>query len=164
MTSNGRTALYRLYDASGQLLYAGIAANPKERWEDHAAKKPWWPEVARRDVEWFATREAAEAAEQDAIVAERPRHNAKHALPELSAAAVEELFAEYKQALETERALRPRVQAAAAQELRVGVKVGQLAKLTGMTAEVFRRIARAEGVERLREPTVGKDAKPRAAE
>lgn len=40
--------------------------------------------------------------------------------------------------------------------LRRGATVSQLAKLTGLTAEYFRRIARAEGVERLRPPTVGK--------
>lgn len=45
--------------------------------------------------------------------------------------------------------------------MRQGATVGQLAKWTGLTDEVFRRIGRAHGIERLREPTVGKDAKPK---
>jgi hypothetical protein len=69
------------------------------------------------------------------------------------------LFARYKRYLDGERALREPVKEMAARELKAGrATVGQLAKLTGMTDEVFRRIARAEGVERLREPTVGKEA------
>lgn len=45
--------------------------------------------------------------------------------------------------------------------MRAGATVGQLAKLTGLTDEVFRRLGRAHGIERRREPTVGKDAKPK---
>lgn len=74
------------------------------------------------------------------------------------------LYARYKRALETERELRDQVKAQAGADLLAGAKVAELAKLTGMTPEVFRRIARTVGAERLREPTVGKDAKPRAAE
>ena len=153
MTSYGRTALYRLYDADDQLLYIGIAADPKERWASHASDKPWWSNVTRRDVEWISTREAAEVAEQEAIATEKPKHNSKHALPGLSAENIEALFAEYKGACETERRLRPLVRAAAAQELKAGATVGQLARRTGLTPEVFRRIAREAGVERLRPPT-----------
>lgn len=47
--------------------------------------------------------------------------------------------------------------------MRAGATVGQLAKWTGLTDEVFRRIGRANDIDRLREPTVGKDAKPKAA-
>ncbi|MET9339242.1 hypothetical protein [Nonomuraea sp. NPDC003804] len=70
------------------------------------------------------------------------------------------LFARYKRARETEKTLLPEVKEAAAQALREGATVSQLAKLTGLTDELFRRIARAEGVERLRPPTVGREAKP----
>ncbi|GGW82896.1 hypothetical protein GCM10010340_70590 [Streptomyces griseoloalbus] len=72
-----RTALYRLYDAEDVLLYVGIAKDPKLRWQGHAHSptSQWWPQVARKEVEWFATREAADAAETAAIEAERPVHN-----------------------------------------------------------------------------------------
>jgi len=67
------------------------------------------------------------------------------------------LFGRYKRARETEKELQPQVREAAAQALKDGATVSQLAKLTGLTDEVFRRIARAEGVERLRPPTVGRE-------
>lgn len=69
-----------------------------------------------------------------------------------------QLFARYKRARETEQDLLPQVKEVAVQALRDGATVGQLSKLTGLTDEVFRRIARAEGVERLRPPTVGEQA------
>lgn len=75
-----------------------------------------------------------------------------------------QLFARYKRALETERSLKDPVKEMAARELKAGASVSLLAKLTGMTDEVFRRIARAEGVERRRPPTVGKDAPTRPAD
>lgn len=65
-------------------------------------------------------------------------------------------YARYRKALETERELKDPVRELAAQDLKAGASVTQLAKLTGMTPEVFRRIARAEGVERKRPPTVGR--------
>lgn len=48
-----RTALYRLYDTRHQLLYVGITNDPRVRFATHAVDKPWWPNVVRRDVEWF---------------------------------------------------------------------------------------------------------------
>lgn len=71
------------------------------------------------------------------------------------------LFAQYKRARATERKLLPLVKKAAPAEMRKGATVGLLAELTGLTDEVFRRIGRANEIERLRKPTVGKDAKPK---
>ncbi len=156
MTSVERTALYRLYDAADGLLYIGIAEDPKKRWAEHAADKAWWPDVTRRDVEWITGRELAEDAERAAIATEAPRHNIRHALPRLSDGERADLFARYKEAVTLERQLRPMVKEASVQEMLAGASVTQLAKLTGMTPEVFRRIARAEGVERKRPPTVGR--------
>lgn len=164
MPHEGRTALYRFYNSSDQLLYVGIAADPKERWAQHAADKTWWAEVIRRDVEWIPSRAAAEIAERDAIAAEKPQHNSRHALPALTSEAVSELFAEYKQVVDRERELRGPMRTAAAQELWAGVTVGQLAKLTGLTDEVFRRLARAEGVERKRPPVRRSTPTPPAPE
>ena len=75
-----RTALYRLFDEAGQLLYVGIAVEPRVRWGVHAREKTWWPQVARRDVEWLPDRVSAEAAEVAAIVSEAPRYNVAHSM------------------------------------------------------------------------------------
>lgn len=66
------------------------------------------------------------------------------------------VFARYKALHEGERALKPEMLALADRELKAGASVGQLAKLTGLLPEVFRRRARSLGVERKRPPTVGK--------
>jgi DNA-binding transcriptional regulator YhcF (GntR family) len=75
------TALYRLYDSQGRLLYVGIATSPERRWLQHAAEKVWWPAVSRRDTEWFPSRAEAAAAEITAIRSERPCHNEAHTAP-----------------------------------------------------------------------------------
>lgn len=79
-TDNERTALYRLYDADGRLLYVGISKRPVVRWAEHAVDKGdlWWSEVERKTVEWFDTREEAESAEVRAIREEKPEYNKAH--------------------------------------------------------------------------------------
>lgn len=72
---NYRTALYRLYDEAGVLLYIGISHQPEVRFEQHAKLKEWWPQVARREVEWFDDRPSAAVAEATAIRSEDPEHN-----------------------------------------------------------------------------------------
>jgi electron transfer flavoprotein alpha subunit len=72
-----------------------------------------------------------------------------------------EVFAQYKAHYEGERELKPAMVEFADRELKAGATVGQLAKLTGLTPEVFRRRARALGIELKRPPTVGK-LKPEA--
>lgn len=159
----GRTALYRLYGDDGRLLYVGVSHNPDVRWGQHSLTKYWWHEVDRREAQWLDTRTEAESAERRAIQTESPRYNSQHRWSSPPPAGVEipedpaELYAKYRAALEERRELEPQVKAIAAKALRKGAPVGQLAKLTGMTPEVFRRIARAEGVERKREPTVGRE-------
>jgi hypothetical protein len=71
----GRTALYRLLDQSGRLLYVGISHKPDVRWGQHSEEKDWWPLVDRRIVEWHDTRAAAERAETRAIAQEHPVFN-----------------------------------------------------------------------------------------
>lgn len=67
-----------------------------------------------------------------------------------------DVFTRYKALYEGERELKPVMREMAERELKAGATVGQLARLTGLTPEVFRRMARDLGVERKREPTVGK--------
>lgn len=160
--SQGRTALYHVYDAEGALLYVGISANPDVRWGQHSLTKPWWPEVADRRVQWYATRGEAADAERKAIAAERPRWNTRHAVWRPRDTEAEQLYAQYAEALSEERVLLPQVREQAARDLKAGLSVSELAKMTGLTPEFFRRIARAEGVERKRPPTVGK-LRPEAA-
>ena len=74
------TALYRLLAESGRLLYVGISSNPDFRWSTHSNKQPWWSEVADRKIEWFGSREAASAAEVEAIKEERPVYNKQHSV------------------------------------------------------------------------------------
>jgi hypothetical protein len=84
---NERTALYRLYDADGTLLYVGIAYRIGQRWETHARTQPWWPDVQRQTVEWYPARKDAECAERRAIRTEEPKYNVAH-YPELRHAAM----------------------------------------------------------------------------
>ncbi|MFH8867145.1 GIY-YIG nuclease family protein [Streptomyces griseus] len=152
----GRTALYRLYNAEGKLLYIGISQNPDVRWGQHSTTKPWWGDVEERKVEWHETRPLAAAAEVASIEAEQPLWNSNHATRPTGDPDADALYEDHRRNLEEARALLPAVREQAAADLKAGATVSQLAKLTGLTPEYFRRIARAEGVERLRPPTVGK--------
>lgn len=69
------TALYRLYAKDGKLLYVGITHDIIVRFGQHAARKPWWPEVARKTMVWYGSRAAAFRAEAEAIRTEKPVHN-----------------------------------------------------------------------------------------
>jgi hypothetical protein len=53
-----------------------------------------------------------------------------------------EIFASYRDAIETERRLKPDVRERAEAALKAGATGTQLSRLTGMTPEVFRRMAR----------------------
>lgn len=74
-THAARTAVYRLYDEEGRLLYIGAARNPPQRMKFHRQFKRWWSDVARTDLTWFPDRAAAMAAEAVAIREEKPLYN-----------------------------------------------------------------------------------------
>ena len=84
------TALYRLLSESGRLLYVGISGNPDSRWGTHSNNQPWWEEVADRKIEWFGSREAAAAAEVEAIKKERPLYNKQHSVIGIPSAMISE--------------------------------------------------------------------------
>jgi hypothetical protein len=73
-----RTALYRLYDVPGLLLYVGIAVDPGKRLQQHDSQ-PWAFAISRQVVEWHPTRRAAAAAETTAIHTEHPVWNTHQA-------------------------------------------------------------------------------------
>lgn len=74
---NLRTAVYRYFNASGELIYIGVAADPDGRARQHEMYSTWWPEVdpSRTTVRWHDTREAALDEEAEVIRDCRPRHN-----------------------------------------------------------------------------------------
>lgn len=79
-----RTALYRLFNERGELLYIGVSADPAERLKVHKwgpNRMTWAAEVVRQTVEWHASRPKAFKAEARAIKAERPRYNGTHNFP-----------------------------------------------------------------------------------
>lgn len=161
--SHGCTALYRVYDAEGTLLYIGISQNPDVRFGQHSQTKDWWGEVTDRKVEWLPTRAEAAVAEKAAIQAENPHWNRNHAVSELDNPEAERLYAEHRWNLEEARALLPELKERAARDLLAGAKPVELAKLTGLSDEFFRRIARSVGAERKREPTVGREVEAKRA-
>jgi predicted GIY-YIG superfamily endonuclease len=69
------TTLYRLYNSQDRLLYIGIAGNPGRRFQQHRGDKPWWGEVSRTELEHYADRDQAAAAELEAIRDEKPLYN-----------------------------------------------------------------------------------------
>lgn len=70
-----RCAVYRCYNAQGELLYVGETNWPKDRMRHHERDKPWWPEVDRIDIVWYGSYREALDAEAAAIAAELPRWN-----------------------------------------------------------------------------------------
>jgi len=70
------TAVYRLSDSEGALLYVGISVSPERRFEEHAKKKPWWAEVdpAKTVITWYKDRFAAAVVEQQDERAGSPRY------------------------------------------------------------------------------------------
>lgn len=73
------TAVYRIYDSAGVLLYVGMG-DGRARIKSHLKSKPWRHDIdsTKTAVEWFDTRAEASAVETAAIRAERPRHNVIH--------------------------------------------------------------------------------------
>ncbi len=155
-----RTALYRLYDVDGRLLYVGITFDLRNRWADHAQRKSWWEAVVRRDVEWHETRYSAEAAECAAILAERPAYNIVGAVevptpaapkvrrirPAARDAADDELKATAKRWRKSKAALQradAELCALITEGRRQGLTLAVLAQLTGFSRDRISRIAPA---------------------
>jgi predicted GIY-YIG superfamily endonuclease len=161
-----RTAVYRLFDADDVLLYIGISKNFGQRWHQHAATQPWWPEVQRQAIEWHPGRPQALAAETSAIREERPRYNVVHGerAPRGTAERIAALSAPgpggplralalaYNQAV-AEREESQRVLAAAIWEAADGhMPQVEIVQCTGLTRERIRQLClpeyRARALER----------------
>ncbi|MFD6360168.1 winged helix-turn-helix domain-containing protein [Streptomyces roseolus] len=74
-----RTALYRYFDAEGNLLYLGITNDVQRRELQHRrdSARTWFPLIATRTQAWFETRSEAETAELAALATEAPPWNVK---------------------------------------------------------------------------------------
>ena len=68
-------ALYRLYGAGDALLYVGVTNNAGARFTEHAKAKSWWPEVTKKTIAWYDSREDVLLAEAEAIAGEHPAYN-----------------------------------------------------------------------------------------
>lgn len=153
-----RTALYRLFDAQGRLLYVGIAFNPRDRWRGHCSTKSWWQQVDRREVEWHDSRSEAQIAEAAAITEERPLYNiagaevsppavppkprkARSTIPDL---ADKELTAAGRRWHRSKTAFQQadsELRDLVREGRRRGISVGRLVELSGFTRAQVNRIA-----------------------
>lgn len=71
--------LYRFFNNKDRLLYVGISLSAAQRAAEHRSSKPWWPEVARMEVEHLkCERDGALAIERSAIEREKPLYNVTH--------------------------------------------------------------------------------------
>jgi hypothetical protein len=82
MPTNSRRSypadLYRVYDASGDLLYVGIAVNVFNRMRGHRREAAWWPLADTGTVERYPKRFDAQRAESRAIRSEHPKFNVRN--------------------------------------------------------------------------------------
>ena len=77
-----KTCLYRHYAKDGSLLYIGMSNTALGRLNGHKrAKASWLDQIARVEIEWFASREEAHTAEREAIQLENPRYNRRRYQP-----------------------------------------------------------------------------------
>jgi hypothetical protein len=70
-----KTALYRHFDAEGQLLYVGISLHAIVSLARHKSNARWFDRISTIKVVWFDTRKDALKTEKLAILNERPAFN-----------------------------------------------------------------------------------------
>lgn len=67
--------LYRHFDKQQNLLYVGISLRAFQRLSEHREHSHWFSDIANVTFEPFSTKEAALAAEKQAIQSESPKFN-----------------------------------------------------------------------------------------
>lgn len=70
-----KACVYRHFAADGSLLYVGMTLCLASRLRGHLSDSAWAREISRIEIERYATRKQAAAAEHAAIVSELPRYN-----------------------------------------------------------------------------------------
>lgn len=73
-----RAAVYRHVNAAGETLYIGCSVNPFMRFGVHLSQSEWAFDVTDIRIEWHATKDAALAAEAEAIRRESPPGNRQY--------------------------------------------------------------------------------------
>lgn len=73
--TDAAAVVYRVFDASGRLLYVGCTVDFAARLREHSAHAPWWVFHDRVDSTRYTTRGEAAKAEAIAITTEHPRWN-----------------------------------------------------------------------------------------
>jgi hypothetical protein len=71
-------AVYRCFDATGELLYVGCSSDPfVRRWHGHTHVngRRWADFVVRITANWYPDLATARPAERHAILTERPAYN-----------------------------------------------------------------------------------------
>lgn len=152
---SGPTAVYRFYDVGDSLLYVGCTATPDNRFRAHAADKEWWPQVARKKIEWHPDLRSGRDAEAVAIRRENPRYN--RAIPGVTPPDIQSRLAEYKpEETQASRDLHNAIMADLARIDQVGLADPlEAAKLAGEYIEKLNRqrgeiaVLRAEMVQRI---------------
>lgn len=162
----GRTALYRLYDATGTVIYVGIASNPHTRWEQHAGDKSWWPDVVTREIEWCETRQAAADMEAAEVIARSPKWNdliprRRDDWPLQRSQAMRagwepgqdllDLFDQYDAELLVAAGTRDRISAELVDVLRSGVSRNRVAKMVPWSQPVIFGLAKQAGIKGVRQ-------------
>lgn len=132
-----RAALYRLFDADGQLLYIGISDVPSRRFTQHAYDKPWWPEVVRKSLEWHPDRVSVENAEALAIRSEGPKYNVRKSGVRI---ALLDTIRLAKRGKIPSEEVEERMDNAIADTLADGWSVDDVAFVTGLSRERIRQI------------------------
>lgn len=74
--------VYRVYDASGRLLYVGCSVEVETRLAAHSTSATWWLFHDRVETEEFPTHQEALEAEATAIATEHPRWNMQGRSPD----------------------------------------------------------------------------------
>ena len=76
-----QTDLYRHWGPEGELFYIGISLSTVARYAQHKNCSHWTDQVERITIERFESREAALAAETQAIINENPKYNIQKRAP-----------------------------------------------------------------------------------
>lgn len=72
------TSVYLYYDVHNVLIYVGITSRGIARNVEHNNSRPWWPYVARQEVEHFPDRGLAHVREVELIERHAPPFNVQH--------------------------------------------------------------------------------------
>jgi hypothetical protein len=93
------TDLYRHYNDKNELLYVGISLSALYRLLQHRKSSSWYNAIRTITIEHFKDRQAAEDAEKQAIILEKPKYNIagqprRHGI---AAGALAALIAEWEQ-------------------------------------------------------------------